>query len=70
MASALLWPYSAENRFLILRLSRPAGRSKRIFTGGAAKVKWWSELQMQLTVTTTLVKKGIQKSPQAFLNPE
>ena len=35
-------------------------------------VKWWSELQMQLTVTTPQVKreKGIQKSPQAFLNPE
>ena len=34
MASALLWPYSAEELFLIERLSRPAGRDKRIFMGG------------------------------------
>ena len=34
MPSALLWPYSAENRFLILRLSHAAACSKRIFTGG------------------------------------
>ncbi|RHV53864.1 hypothetical protein DXB44_05855 [Faecalibacterium sp. OM04-11BH] len=29
-----LWAYSAEKLFLISRLSRPAGRSKRIFTRG------------------------------------
>ena len=33
-------------------------------------VKWRFELQMQLTVTTPSREKGIQKSPQAFLNPE
>ena len=33
-------------------------------------VKWWSELQMQLTVTTPTGEKEIQKSPQAFLNLE
>ena len=32
--SALLWPYSAENRFLIPRLSHSAECSKRIFTRG------------------------------------
>ena len=31
-----LWPFSAENLFFISRLSRPAGRSKRIFTKGDA----------------------------------
>ena len=35
MASALLWPYSAENRFLISRLSHSAECSKRIFTRGS-----------------------------------
>ena len=35
MASAALWPYSAELLFKISRLSRSAERSKRIFTGGA-----------------------------------
>ena len=35
MASALLWPYSAENRFLIPRLSHSAECDKRIFTRGA-----------------------------------
>ena len=34
MASALLWPYSAENRFLIPRLSHSAECSNRIFTRG------------------------------------
>ena len=34
MASAALWPYSAERLFKISRLSRSAERSKRIFTGG------------------------------------
>ena len=34
MASALLWPYSAENRFLISRLSHSAECSKRIFRSG------------------------------------
>ena len=29
-----LWAYSAENQFFISRLSRPAGRSKRLFTRG------------------------------------
>ncbi len=29
-----LWIFSAEKLFLILRLSRSAERSKRIFTGG------------------------------------
>ena len=34
MRSALLCASSAEELFIISRLSRPAGRSKRIFTGG------------------------------------
>ena len=35
MPSALLWASSAEKLFYISRLSRPAGRDKRIFTVGA-----------------------------------
>ncbi len=34
MCSAALCTYSAERIFIISHLSRPAGRSKRIFTGG------------------------------------
>ena len=34
MPSVLLWAYSAEELFLISRLSRSAERSKRLFTGG------------------------------------
>ena len=34
MCSALLCTSIAEELFIISRLSRPAGRSKRIFTGG------------------------------------
>ena len=37
MCSALLCTYSAERIFYISRLSRPAGRSKRIFTRGVVK---------------------------------
>ena len=37
MASAALWPCSAEKLFIISRLSRSAERSKRIFTGGVVK---------------------------------
>ena len=37
MCSAVLCTYSAEELFIISRLSRPAGRSKRIFTGGVVK---------------------------------
>ena len=54
--------------FRVCRTLRSAPNA--IFTRGAAMVKGRSELQMQLTVTTPPVKRGIQKSPQAFLNPE
>ena len=37
-----------------------------IFTGRAAMVKWWSELQMQLTVTTPQVKRGFRKARRLF----
>ena len=36
VVAVALWPFSAENLFFISRLSRPAGRSKRIFTKGDA----------------------------------
>jgi len=29
-------------------------------------VKWWSELQMQLTVTTPLVKRRFRKARRLF----
>ena len=37
MCSAVLCTSIAEELFIISRLSRPAGRSKRIFTGGVVE---------------------------------
>ena len=37
MPSVALWAYSAEKLFIISCLSRPAGRSKHIFTEGVVK---------------------------------
>ena len=54
--------------FRVCRTLRSAPNA--IFTGGAAMVKGRSELQNAVDRYDPTGEKGIQKSPQAFLNPE
>ena len=54
--------------FRVCRALRSAPNA--IFTGGAAMVKEQSKSQNAVDLYDPTGEKGIQKSPQAFLNPE
>ena len=62
MRSALLCASSAERLFLFRVCRGLRAAPNAIFTGGAAMVNGRSELQMQLTATTPLVKRGFRKA--------
>ena len=49
MASALLWPYSAENRFLIWGSEKPAGFSEPFFTGRRAEERQFESYYIKIS---------------------